>query len=166
MKALRFEFETEMPCSPERLWDFHMRPDALAILSPPGTRVVDRGDGIADGSVIRLQLGWGPLSTQWRALHSSVRPPHSFTDVALTSPFSYWAHQHEMLPSTGGYSRLRDLIHLLPPRWMPRWLARPLLRAALGALFAWRHRRTSQHIRRLSSRTPPVETRLFDGGLL
>jgi len=143
---LRFEHTSVMPCSAERLWDFHMRADALDVLSPPGTRVVDRGAGVSDGSVVTLRLGWWPVTTTWQALHSGVRPPESFTDVALQSPFAFWSHQHEIEALDAVTCRLRDVVHCLPPRWLPAWAARPLTGLALRLLFGWRHRRTRRAV--------------------
>ena len=148
MQPLRFEHTSVMPCPAARLWDFHMQADALDILSPPGTRVIDRGAGVADGSIVTLQLGWWPVTTTWRALHSGVRAPESFTDVALESPFEYWMHQHEVEVLDARTSRLRDVVHCLPPRWIPAWAAGPLTGLALRLLFAWRHRRTRRSVAR------------------
>ncbi len=147
MRPIRFEHTSDMPCSAARLWAFHVRPDALDILSPPGTRVVDRGAGVSDGSVVTLELGWWPMTTTWKALHTGVRPPTSFTDVALESPFAFWTHQHTIEEVGGAASRLRDVVHYLPPRWLPAWAARPLAGLALRLLFRWRHRRTRRAVR-------------------
>ena len=167
MRTYRFEHTSEMPCPVDRLWAFHMRPDALAVLSPPGTRVVDRGQWVADGSVVTLEVGWWPLRSTWRALHSSVRPPVSFTDVALESPFEFWAHQHTFEAVHGESSRLRDVVHYLPPRWLPRWIAGSVTRLALGALFRWRHRRTRRAVRDRACRAtrPGALNRLITGGV-
>ncbi len=123
-----------------------MRNDALDVLSPPGTRVVDRGMGVADGSIVTLQMGWWPVETTWKALHAGVRAPESFTDIALQSPFAFWAHQHEIEALDAGTSRLRDVVHYLPPRWVPAWAARSLTGLALRLLFGWRHRRTRRAV--------------------
>lgn len=147
MRPIRFEFTSDMPCSAAQLWCFHMRPDALDILSPPGTRVEDGGDGVSDGSVVTLRLGWWPITTTWKAMHASVRPLRSFTDVALESPFAFWTHQHTIEALGGGASRLRDVVHYLPPRWLPAWAARPLTALALRLLFRWRHGQTRRAVR-------------------
>lgn len=160
MQPVRFEHSSIFSCPAVRLWAFHMRPDALNILSPPGTRVVDPGDGVADGSVVTLAIGWWPLAFTWKALHTGVRPPSSFTDVAIESPFAFWAHQHEIETLGTTSSRLRDVVHYLPPRWLPRWLGVPATRLGLRVLFAWRHRRTRRAVARNGS--PAVRARLFD----
>lgn len=146
MQPLRFEFSSTMPCSARQLWDFHMQPDALDLLCPPGTRVVDRGQGVVDGSIVVLRLGWWPLVTSWRALHVGVDAPSSFTDVALEAPLPFWSHQHKIEGLDDESSRLRDVVHVLPPGWLPAWAARHVTRVILHLLFGWRHRRTRREV--------------------
>jgi len=143
-RAIRFEHTSILPVPVGRLWQFHMRPDALALLTPPfpPVRQVDRGDGVADGSLVRLRLGFGPLGYDWTALHTGVRPNRSFTDVALQSPFPCWVHLHSFDELTRATSRLTDVIVVVPPRWLPGRIGRALLRFALRRLFVWRHART------------------------
>jgi len=146
--VMRFEAESTFGCSAEELWAFHLRPDALSLLSPPGSffRVVDRGCGVAEGSVLEATVGPWPVRARWVALHADVRPGEGFVDVALESPFPYWLHQHSVEPAGPGRARLRDVVWLLPPRWLPAPLARPMLRAVLALMFAWRHSRTRREV--------------------
>lgn len=140
MRAHRFEFESTFNAPAGALWRFHTRPDALERLSPPGLglRILDRGRGVANGSVVRLEIGPRPFGTRWTALHSGVRDGRGFTDTALEGPFPYWIHHHHIEPLGGAASRLRDVVWFVPPRWMPA----SLVRLGLHALFRWRHRRT------------------------
>ena len=143
-RAIRFEHASTLPVPVGRLWQFHVRPDALALLTPPfpPVRQLDRGDGVADGSVVRLRLGLGPLGHDWTALHTGVRAGRSFTDIALESPFPCWVHLHSFEELTRATSRLTDVVLVVPPRWLPGRPGRALLRFALRRLFAWRHGRT------------------------
>lgn len=142
MRTERFEWTSLMPCSRERLWRFHLRADALEVLSPPGTRVVNSGDGVREGSEVRLRLGMWPLARSWTALHTEVRAPEHFVDIATDGPFPYWVHQHRFEAVDGRRSKLRDVIHYLPPRGLDHRVGRWLCRQALAVLFRWRHRRT------------------------
>lgn len=150
MRTERFELRSEMPSSVEELWSFHCRSDALETLSPPGTRVVDRGRGVEDGSVVRLSVGFGPFARPWIAVHSDVRRPSGFADTALDSPFAYWTHHHVFSPAGEDRSVLRDTIHYVPPAWLPRVIGRPLCQLALALLFRWRHWKTRRAL--ISSR--------------
>lgn len=148
MDVMRFERESTFGCSVEELWAFHLRPDALPLLAPPGSffRVVDPGGGVADGSVLEATVGPWPLRVRWEALHAGVRPGEGFVDVALESPFPMWVHQHSVERFGPGRARLRDVVWLVPPPWIPAPLARPLLRAVLALMFAWRHSRTRREV--------------------
>lgn len=158
MDTLRFDFSSDFPSPAAALWSFHMRPEALDVLAPPlsGFEVEDRGDGVADGSVLKAFVGFGPFRQRWTALHCGVEPGRAFTDIALEAPFSYWVHTHFVESAAEGGSRLTDTVWVVPPRWMPRRLARPLLGSALALFFAWRHRATRKW---LSAHADSSETR-------
>jgi ligand-binding SRPBCC domain-containing protein len=146
VEATRFELISEIPVDVESVWAAHMIPEALEMLSPRwmGMRIVDPGDGVADGSLVRAEAGPWPFRFAWEALHACVETGRSFsfTDIALRSPFRYWVHQHVFEVAPGGRTRLRDIVWFLPPAWIPGLLGRPLVRILLRALFRWRHRVT------------------------
>lgn len=144
MRALKFEHRSEFPVPVRELWAFHTHEAALDVLAPPlsGFRVVDRGDGVADGAVMTAEVGFGPLHQRWRALHYGVEEGRAFTDVALESPFPYWVHHHRMEELGRQRSALVDTLRFVPPRGLRSPLARPLLTAALRLFFGWRHRAT------------------------
>lgn len=147
-RAFRFELASELPCSAESVWQYHLAPGALDRLTPPfpPAAVTDRGCGVAVGSVVELQLGRGPLARKWLALHTTVEPPHVFVDVALESPFRYWIHQHVVEALGPSRSRLRDVVHFVPAGPLPVRLGGLLARIALSLLFRWRHRRTRRDL--------------------
>jgi hypothetical protein len=144
MRAQRFEASSEFPVSGAALWAFHLRPEALEVLAPPfgGFEVLDRGTGVAEGSVLTMAVGRGPLRARWVALHCGIEPGREFHDVALEAPFPYWVHRHRVTPLGPAASRLTDTVWFAPPRWLPRALGAVMARAALRLLFAWRHRAT------------------------
>jgi ligand-binding SRPBCC domain-containing protein len=144
MRAQRFETSTEFPVASVVLWTFHLRPEALEVLAPPfaGFAILDGGAGVAEGSVLTMTVGRGPLRARWVALHCGVEPGRVFHDIALESPFPYWVHRHHVMPLGPAASRLTDTVWFVPPRWLPRTLGVALTRIALRVLFAWRHRAT------------------------
>jgi ligand-binding SRPBCC domain-containing protein len=150
MLPVRFRHTTELDASANALWEFHASPGALERLSPPlgGMRVVDPGDGVAEGSLVKLEVGAGPWRRRWHALHVAVRPGESFVDVALEGPFRFWVHLHRFEPVGHDRSRLVDQVWYLPPAGVPRWLGRPLFNLLLRLLFTWRHRRTRRAVER------------------
>lgn len=143
---IRFEFESTIDAPVSELWGFYMAPDALARLTPPltGFRVVDAGEGVADGSVLEASVGLWPARARWRALHVAVWPEESFVDIAVESPFRYWVHLHCFEAKGRSRSRLTDVIWFLPPRGVPRWAGRLFASVVLRGMFWWRHRATRQ----------------------
>ncbi len=148
MEATRFEMSSEISTDAESLWKFHLQPEALEHLSPwwMGLRIVDPGQGVAENSLVRAEAGVWPLRFSWEALHCGVTRNRSFTDIALSSPFRFWVHQHVIEPVSTTRSRLTDVIWFVAPVWIPRFLARPALTIALRALFKWRHSKTRKAV--------------------
>lgn len=148
MKATRFEKSSVIPTDASSLWEFHLGPEALEHLSPwwMGLRVLDPGQGVADNSLVRAEVGLWPIRLSWEALHCGVIPNRSFTDIAINSPFRFWVHQHLIEPISTTHSRLTDVIWFLAPAWIPGFIARPTLKIALRALFEWRHFKTRKTV--------------------
>jgi len=149
MRASRFEHTSRFPVPVGTLWKAHMRPGALRRLTPwpLGLESIEEGRGVADGSVVRFRVGQPGFRQEWTVVHSGVRPRVSFVDTALASPFRYWVHQHLFCDVTRATSELRDVVHFVPPRWLPGASGRFLVRLALRVLFTWRHRVTRGLVR-------------------
>ena len=156
--AIHLRKQTDSDPTVDELWSFHMRPEALTLLSPPlsGFRVVDPGNGVANGSVLRAEVGLWPVKNRWAALHCDVEPGRSFTDIALESPFPYWIHVHEFNALEGRRSRLTDTVWFLPPRSMGRFVGRIVIKPLLQLMFAWRHRVTAREAKRFSENPAAV----------
>jgi len=149
MRFIRFERSSVFPVEVEVLWAFHMRPDALALLTPSWLRleVTQAGAAVANGSLVRFRLGRG-VRLDWAALHTGVVPNVNFTDVAVAGPFPCWIHQHGFEVVGRGRARLHDVVSYVLPRWVPRLAGRLLVNLLLGRMFAWRHARTLALVRR------------------
>jgi uncharacterized protein len=146
---IRFHFESTIEAPLHRLWAFYMSPDALRRLSPPLSffRVIDRGAGVADGSVLVATVGPWPLRRRWVALHAGVHAESGFVDIALESPFAYWVHLHRFEAVGGSRSRLIDVVWFLSPSGVPRWAGRLFAAGPLRWMFWWRHRASRRAVR-------------------
>jgi ligand-binding SRPBCC domain-containing protein len=144
MNARKYEKSSEFQCPARDLWTFHMRSEALEVLAPPlsGFRVIDPGEGVADGSVLTAEVGVWPFRSRWKALHCGLQPGRAFTDVALEAPFPYWVHHHRVEELGPQRSRLIDSVRFVAPRWLPGRAGAALVSWGLGLFFAWRHRAT------------------------
>ncbi len=138
--------------TPEAVFRFHERPDALRRLTPwwSATRVVRPAPDLRPGQRALIRLGLGPLGVDWEAEHTVYEPPQRFEERQLPGrgPFVAWQHRHLMLPHPDG-TLLRDEIRYLPPGGPAApWLDRLLLRPVLALLFRYRHRVTRAALER------------------
>ncbi len=144
----RFEWESELPATAEELYQWHLRPGAFQRLVPPWEPVQaldHRGEGIHDGAVRTLRIGYPPLAIHWTALHKEFEPNRGFVDEQVRGPFSSWRHHHRFHDG-----RLRDQIEYRPPLGLP---VAGLIRPRLERMFKFRHRRTADDLE-LQARYP------------
>lgn len=145
-------YETVLSASPQKVWDFHASPEALARLTPPERCLeaasaegsVGAADGslpLVDGALHVLRFRLGPIRMEWRARISNVEPPFGFTDTAERSPFRRWRHRHAFLPHQQGCVLVDEIDYELPFGLLGR-LVQPLVRRDIDRLFAFRHRET------------------------
>jgi ligand-binding SRPBCC domain-containing protein len=128
--------------SPERLFGFHERPDALKRLTPPWepTRVISAAADLRVGSEALVETRLlGLLKVRWLARHTAYDPPRMFEDVQVEGPFKSWRHRHFVEPHPEG-AVLRDEVEYEPPLGVLGRLAAPLLiETRLRRLFDYRH---------------------------
>ena len=140
----RLLFETPLPCSPERLWEFHSSADALALLTPPSRKVEVLGGDlqVRQGALHVIRVRQFGVPIVWHARIVECEPPARFVDVAERSPFAFWRHEHAFLPHPGG-SLLRDTVeYRLPFGPLGAIADRAFVRRDLERLFAFRHAAT------------------------
>jgi ligand-binding SRPBCC domain-containing protein len=92
----RLVFESHIAASPERVFAFHERADAFALLTPwwSGARVVRPAASVWPGERALLILGRAPLSIEWEAVHEIYEPPTCFVESQVRGPFRRWRHRH------------------------------------------------------------------------
>ena len=81
-----FVKETRIAASPEAVFQFHERPDALPLLIPPWEKVTVEvpPTSLAKGTQVILVNRMGPLKLRWVAEHTAYDPPRMFMDVQKT----------------------------------------------------------------------------------
>ena len=147
----KLAFESSIAASPERVFAFHERPDAFALLTPwwSGARVVRGAASLRPGQRALLVRGRGPLSVEWEAVHEIYEPPACFVESQVRGPFRRWRHRHLVLPDGDG-ARLRDELEYELPGGSLAPLLDLVMRPFLKRLFAYRHAIT----RRLLTASP------------
>ncbi|MEZ6197679.1 MAG: SRPBCC family protein [Planctomycetota bacterium] len=141
-----FERRLDLEATPREVWDWHMRPEALAELTPSDrdVKITARDPEIAPGSRVHLEIGLGPFRRRWVALHDLVEAPHRFRDVQESGPFALWEHEHVFEARPDGGCTLVDRIrYRLPFGRLGRRIAGAFVRRDLERLVEFRHRVTA-----------------------
>lgn len=112
----RFEYETELTCSREGLFEFLLSPANVSRISDPNTglSMVEAPELVQVGSIVRFQLmGYGQVQ---KAVHEivEVHPPSRIVEVQIEGPVKAWRHEH-IFETTGNGVRMFDLIDFEPP---------------------------------------------------
>ncbi len=134
---------SEVPASVQRVWDWHVRPGALERLLPPWEpiRVLNRDDGVEEGSRTTVRLGTGPVTVDWVSEHLAPDPYRSFTDVQAKGPFGSWHHRHLFCPTSEAACEIEDRIEYeLPFEPLGALFAGRYLRQRIERAIVYRHR--------------------------
>jgi ligand-binding SRPBCC domain-containing protein len=144
-----FVKETRIPASPNDLFHFHERADALVKLIPPGEplQVVVAPTSLQPGTRVVLRGSLLGLPLTWVAVHTEYDPPSLFADRQQSGPFEYWHHRHLFLDDGAGGTILRDEVeYALPFGWCGRVFGGWLVRGKLTAMFEYRHEATRRAV--------------------
>ena len=143
---MRFVKESLIHASPERVFAFHVRPDALKMLTPPWetSQVIQPAHISQIGSRAVVETRVLGLRARWIAEHTAYDPPRMFEDVQVKGPFRSWRHRHIIEPHPDG-AILRDEINYEAPLFFLGQAIAPLLIVPrLRKLFDYRHEVTRQ----------------------
>lgn len=144
---MHFAKESVIHATPEQVFSFHERANALELLLPPweAARVIQRATIAELGSRAIIETNIiGPIKTRWIAEHTVYQPPNLFEDVQIKGPFRSWRHRHIITAHPEG-ATLLDEIEYEPPlgplgKLVASWLVEP----RLHKLFEFRHQVTRQ----------------------
>lgn len=149
------EFRLALPTTTEAAFAWHARPGALLRLLPPWQPLaILRNDAsLAVGSEVHIRprlLGLA-LPPTFVARHAELRAPELFVDEMLRGPLRAWRHAHRFEPGPAGTAAMVDAVSFALP-WHP--LSAPifggLAAREIRRMFAFRHRRTDQDLRRVA----------------
>jgi ligand-binding SRPBCC domain-containing protein len=158
-EPLRFVHQSRLAASPETVFAFHERREALSELIPPWEpmRPVTSDNSLQPGSRVVLAGRIGPIPVRWVAEHTEYSPPHLFADRQVLGPFVWWHHRHHVLSDGSGGTILRDEIeYLMPLGTIGRWLGEWFIRRKLQRMFTFRHEVTRRWV---ESQAPAVADR-------
>lgn len=131
----------ELDAPPAAVWAWHLRPGALARLTPPfeSSEVLGSG-GVADGARVTVRAEVMPwVDSIWTMEHYDVRPPEQFRDRMLRGPFDRWEHLHTFAALGPGRTRATDEITWELPLGALGALGDGIVRARIDRMFRYRH---------------------------
>ena len=123
------------------VWAWHLRPGALARLTPPfeSSEILASG-GVVDGARVEVRAGVLPwVDSVWTMEHYDVVAPERFRDRMLRGPFDRWEHFHGFEALSSTKTRATDEISWQLPLGTVGALADGMVRARLERMFAYRH---------------------------
>lgn len=139
---LKFVKESFINAAPERVFEFHLLPDAFERLMPSweNANIIQKADVKKVGSrAVFEQKLFGLFSTRWVAEHTRFEPPKMFEDVQISGPFRYWRHQHIVRPHENGAILHDEIFYDVPLGILGRPFAPFLVKPKLEKMFAYRH---------------------------
>ncbi|MCB9920615.1 MAG: TIGR01777 family protein [Planctomycetaceae bacterium] len=144
-----YERQLHLPVSAKEAFDWHERSGALDRLIPPweSVSVLNRGDGIREGSVVELAQRLGPLRLKWVAKHHGYEPGHAFRDTQVSGPFAAWDHLHQFQANGDGNGVLTDHIeYQVPGGLIGRLLGGGFINRKVQTMFTYRHNTTKDDL--------------------
>jgi hypothetical protein len=140
-----FERRVTLPVSAPTAFAWHERPGAIDRLIPPWERVsvLERGQGIRNGSRVVLVNRIGPLRLKWVAEHCDYRRNEQFRDIQLSGPFRHWDHTHRFLDRGENQCVMEDHIeYVMRGGAAGRWFGGGLVHTKIDSMFQYRHATT------------------------
>jgi ligand-binding SRPBCC domain-containing protein len=134
-----FDFKFTIPASLGAVSALHHNPAILRSLTPPPLiATFQHIEPLAEGSVVRFTLWFGPFPIRWHARHHHVSA-HGFTDEQIAGPLQTWQHTHTFQPLDDTHTEIQEHIEYQHhPGWRG-WLTR-LLFSPPGLRFLFRYR--------------------------
>ena len=90
MPVFDFKFKVNAPV--EKVSEFHAGTATLQTLTPAYVRIHEM-EPLAENSVSRFTVWFGPIPIKWAAKHSNVGE-NGFTDTHIAGPMVSWVHTH------------------------------------------------------------------------
>ena len=139
---MKFIKETIIKAASERVFSFHLLPDAFERLVPPWetVKIIQKADITKIGSeaIIKSKI-FGFFPVKWVARHTRYEPPRMFEDVQISGPFKSWRHRHIVLPHDDGAVLRDEIEYEVPMSIFGKAVAPVFVESKLEKMFAYRH---------------------------
>jgi hypothetical protein len=143
MKVYDLQREQDVARPVEEVFAFFERPENLARITPPsmGFEILTPPPiTMQSGALLDYTVKVFGVRNRWTTLITDHDPPHSFTDVQLKGPYSFWHHTHRFESIEGGTRLVDEVRYILPLGFLGRVAHSLLVKRQLETIFDYRGR--------------------------
>jgi uncharacterized protein (TIGR01777 family) len=137
-----FTYRSRIKTSAKDLFRWHTRAGAFERLTPPWkvVEVLERSNGIEDGSRVIIRTKIGPVPMIWLIEHRDYKEEKQFCDIQIKGPFRHWEHTHSFVPDGPNACFMEDNVKfLLPMGALGELFGNELVIRKLETFFEYRH---------------------------
>jgi ligand-binding SRPBCC domain-containing protein len=144
VKTYPLKFETLMPTTLDKAWDFFSSPNNLAKITPPDMNfVVTSANGpdtkMYPGMIIIYKVSplWG-IKLNWMTEITQVKEKEYFVDEQRFGPYALWHHEHRFREIKGGVHMTDILYYAIPYGFIGRIANGLLVKGQIKKIFEYR----------------------------
>ena len=121
----------------------------LESITPPWLRfrIVAAPARLARGAHLTYRLRLFGVPIRWRTEIVAWQPPHGFTDLQLSGPYSLWEHTHRLTAREDGTELYDHLAYRVPLEPLASLVAPLTVERWLDAIFDYRAARVAELLR-------------------
>jgi ligand-binding SRPBCC domain-containing protein len=144
VKSYALKYETFIPTTLDKAWDFFSSPLNLQKITPPDMGIVvtsdsKEGEKIYPGMIITYKIS--PLlgiKMNWMTEITHVKEKEYFVDEQRFGPYALWHHQHHFKQVEGGVLMTDIVNYAIPYGFIGRIANRLLVEKKLKNVFNYR----------------------------
>jgi len=128
---------------PEKVFPFFSSPFNLDLLTPAWVnfQIVEMRDELGRGVSIKYEIGLWFMKFAWVSEIVSWEPPNSFADNQVRGPYVLWWHEHKIIRTAPGYSKMTDRVIYKMPGWkFGQLIHKLMIKRTLINIFNYRRR--------------------------
>lgn len=128
---------------PEKVFPFFSSPSNLGLLTPSWVnfQIVNMPAKFGFGSSIKYKIGLWFIKFTWVSEIVVWEPPNSFVDNQVKGPYSLWWHEHRIVSTGSGQSKMIDRVIYKVPAWkLGELIHKLMIKRTLINIFNYRRR--------------------------
>lgn len=140
-----FEKSTLIKCGIDELFDFHLDTTNLTKITPNNIKVklLNPNFKAKEGEILKIRSIKNFIPMNWTVKIQKLEKPNILVDIAISSPFKYWEHQHVFIKHAN-FTELKDIVKYEMPFGYFGNLFSALVDNDLENMFDFRHNITKK----------------------